>query len=135
MMGWLLAAALIQGTPTVPLRSIEKGSQSFIESMTTVTARTPDEWAAFWKRHAPTRPLPDVNFGREMVVGVFVGTRNSAGYSVEIVSVEQRQEGIVVRFRETRPARGAVTAQIITSPYHLVAVPKLDGAVRFEKAD
>jgi len=33
MMGWLLVAALLQGSPSAPLRSLEKGSQSFVDDM------------------------------------------------------------------------------------------------------
>jgi hypothetical protein len=100
-----------------------------------VTARTAGEWDAVWKRHAPGRPQPQVDFSREMVVGVFAGSRNSAGYSVDIVSAQDQQGTLVVRYREVVPARGAVTAQIITSPYQLVAVPRHDGTVRFEKTE
>ena len=41
---------------------------------------------------------------------------------------------LVVRYRETIPSRDAVTAQILTFPYHLVAIPKADVKdVKFEK--
>ena len=40
---------------------------------------------------------------------------------------------IVVEYRETTPSRGAITAQVIVSPYHLVALPKRTGTVTFEK--
>lgn len=138
-MGWLLVAALLQGSPSASVRSLEKGSQSFVDDLKPVTARTADEWNAVWKQHAPGRPVPAVDFSREMVVGIFIGSRNSAGYSVEIVGVEKQAAtvggpgGIVVRYKETAPGRAAVTAQIVTSPYDLVAVPKQDGTVRFEK--
>jgi hypothetical protein len=136
MLGWMLAAAMLQGAAPLPLRSLEKGSQSFVDDMKQVTARTADEWNAVWKKHDPTRPAPDVDFSRDMVVGIFLGSRNSAGYSVEIVGVEkQASGGFVVLYKETVPARAAVTAQIITSPYHLVAVPKMDGPVRFDKVE
>jgi hypothetical protein len=132
----LIAAALMQAPSSVPMRSIEKSSQSFIDTARQVTVRTPAEWSALWKQHAPNRPLPDVDFSREMVVGVFLGSRSSAGYSVEIVGVDKEPgDGLVVRYKETAPGRSSVTAQIITTPYHLVAVPRVNGAVRFEKVD
>jgi len=135
MIGILVLAAFVQGAPasSIPLRSLERGTQSFIDVARQVTARTAEEWTTLWKQHAPNRPMPAVDFSREMVVGVFVGSRNSAGYSVEIVGVEERQGALVVRYRETAPGRAAVTAQVVTSPYHLVAVPKREGPVRFEK--
>ena len=62
-----------------------------------------------------------------MVVGVFLGSRPTAGFGVEIVSAREEQGALVVRYRETRPAADAIAAQVLTSPYHLVAVPKRGG--------
>jgi hypothetical protein len=67
-----------------------------------------------------------------MVVGVFLGSQTTAGFSVEIVSALVEQGVLVVRVRETRPQSDRIVAQIITSPYHLVAVPRHSGDVRFE---
>ena len=68
-----------------------------------------------------------------MVVGVFLGSRPTAGYSVEIVRTTEQPDGLVVEYREGSPARDMMTAQVITTPYHLVAVPKRTGEVKFEK--
>jgi hypothetical protein len=135
MILFMLLAAFLQGSTPVPMRSIEKSSQSFIENPRQIVVRTEAEWDALWRQHAANRPRPAVDFAREMVVGVCLGTRNTAGYAVEIAGVEKEAGGgLVVRYRETAPGRGAVTAQIIVSPCHLVAVPHTDGAVGFEKA-
>ena len=40
---------------------------------------------------------------------------------------------LVVEYVETAPSRDAITAQILTAPYHLAAIPKHDGEVRFLK--
>jgi len=137
MIGALFLAAVVQGASasSVPVRSIEKGTQTFIDVSRQVTAHTAEEWSTLWRQHAPNRPMPTVDFSREMVVGIFAGSRSTAGYSIEIVSAEVLQGTLVVRYRETSPGRAAVTAQVITTPYHLVAVPKRDGPVRFEKID
>jgi hypothetical protein len=67
-----------------------------------------------------------------MVVGVFLGSRATAGFSVEVVGAEMQQEILVVRFRETRPQSDRIVAQVITSPYHLVSIPRHAGNVKFE---
>ena len=115
------------------MRVLERGSQSFIDTSKQVVARTQAELDAVWKMHAPSRTAPAVDFSREMVVGLFVGSRNTAGYSLDIAGVDQGQNALVVRYREKEPARAAVVAQVITSPYFLVAVPTYAGDVRFEK--
>ena len=116
------------------LRSVEKGDMSFADDMKQVTARTEAEWTAFWRQHAATRPQPPVDFSREMEVGVFVGSRPTAGYGVEIVGTRVDQQALVVQFRESRPGRGAVAAQMVTSPYHLVAILTFDSAEAIQAA-
>jgi len=69
------------------------------------------------------------------VVGVFLGSRPTAGYSVEIVATRPDGDGLVVQYREGRPAQGMMTAQVLTSPFHLAVVARCSGTVRFEKLD
>jgi hypothetical protein len=49
------------------------------------------------------------------------------------VSATPEGDTLVVRYREQAPPSGAVTAQVITSYYHFVAIPKTPATVRFEK--
>jgi hypothetical protein len=121
-----LSAAALVGSAVQPgsPRTIAKGDQSNIESPTQVLARTEAEWVALWRRHAGDRERPPVDYTREMVVGVFMGSRPNAGFSTAIVSSMEVKGVLVVRYRETIPPAGAVTAQILTFPYHLVAIPK-----------
>ena len=46
----------------------------------------------------------------------------------------QDNGSLVVKYRESIPQRGSMTAQVLTSPYHVVAVPFFPGGVKFEKA-
>ena len=129
-LAWMLVLLTLQGVP--PLRVLEKGDQSNVDEGRQVAVRTAAEWKTLWRQHSPDRDQPRVDFGREMVVGVFLGSRTTAGFSVEIVSALVEQGVLVVRFRETRPKSDRIVAQVITSPYHLVAVPRHSGEVRFE---
>lgn len=117
------------------LRSIDRGDQSNVDEAREVVVRSEAEWAALWRQHGPDRPRPPVDFTKEMVVGVFLGSRTTAGFSVEIVGVEPSGGGLAARYRVARPAAEAVTAQVLVFPYHLVAVPARTGTVRFEPVD
>jgi PrcB C-terminal len=125
----VLAFALAAGS----MRTIDQGSQSGIDEPRTVVVRSADEWSRLWGAHAADKPAPAVDFTKEMVVGVFTGSRPTAGYSVQIVGTREQPEGLVVDYREGSPAPDMMTAQVITSPYHLVAVRKYAGEVKFEK--
>jgi hypothetical protein len=126
------AMAMLQ-TVVPPARSIDKGSRSEMTAARQVAVSDHEAWAALWREHAPTRPLPDVDFSRETVAGVFLGTRPSSGFAVEIVGSRQDGGQTVVEYREKVPSRGDITAQVLVSPYHLVAFPKQAGTVTFEK--
>ena len=129
-LAWMLVVLALQGVS--PLRVLDKGDQSNVDDARQVAARTTAEWNTLWRQHSPDRDQPRVDFGRDMVLGVFLGSRTTAGFSVEIVSALVEQGILVVRFRETRPQSDRISAQVITSPYHLVAVPRHSGDLRFE---
>jgi hypothetical protein len=122
----MLLAATLQSanTNTVPMRSIDKGVMSNMDDGRQASALSVEEWAKLWAQHAGERTRPSVDFTREVVAAVFLGTRPTAGFSIEIVRVRQEPLALVVEYRETRPAPDSVAAQVLTSPYHIVAVPR-----------
>ncbi len=129
----LVALAFAQPPRTLPIRSVDRGTQSNVDEGKQAVARTEAEWAALWKSHEYDRPMPKVDFSKEMVVAVFMGSRPTAGFAVEIVSAAVRDGALVVSYRETMPPAGTITAQIVTSPFHVAAVEKRPGEVKFEK--
>lgn len=132
----LLLLAFLQPQPPAPaVRTIGKGPMSGIDAPRQVTIRTGANWSALWHEHAPGgQAMPAVDFSKEMVLGVFLGSRPTSGYGVQIVRTVNASGTLIVQYVETGPAPGTVSAQVVTAPYHLVAVPKHDGEVRFEKA-
>jgi hypothetical protein len=136
-----LAAALLQ-QPGAPgqakaahmSRTIEKGDQSNIDDARQVLVRNDAEWAKLWQQHAPDRPRPAIDFSKEMVIGLFMGSRPNAGFSTAVTNTTAGNGALIVKYTEMVPSRGDVTAQVLTFPYHLVAIPKSDVKdVKFEK--
>ena len=107
-------------------RTIEKGDQSNVDDAKQVLVRTEAEWAKLWLQHSPDHPRPAVDFSKEMVVAVFMGSRPNAGFSTTITSATAANGALVVRYKETMPGPGSVSAQILTFPYHIVAIAKAD---------
>jgi hypothetical protein len=63
-----------------------------------------------------------------------MGSRPNAGFSTAVVSATAANGALIVRYSETRPPADSVSAQILTFPYHIVAIPKADVKdVKFEK--
>jgi len=122
-------ASMSAQTPS--FTNIAKGDASGQQTAKQVTVRTAAEWAALWKDHAPTEKMPAVDFTKDMVVGIFLGSKPSAGHEVEIVAVRTEQKDLIVEYVQKQPGRGTMAAQLLTEPFHLVAVPKHAGTVRF----
>ena len=130
----LVLAALLQSTPPA-IRTVGKGAMSAIDEPRRVTVRSAADWGALWKENGASAPLPAVDFSREVVVGVFLGSRPTGGYGVEIVRAVGNGGALIVEYVEAAPSRDAVTAQILTAPYHLAAMPKHDGEITFKKVE
>jgi PrcB C-terminal len=118
----------------VPLTTISQSEQSGVEEARQVVVRTPEEWKALWKEHAPGQPMPAVDFTKSMVIGVFLGSRNTAGYRVTITGIERDGAIVVVTYRDERPGARDILAQVITFPHHLVRVERIAGEVKFARA-
>jgi hypothetical protein len=127
-------SAMHQASSASPsFRTVERGSQSNVDSASKVVVRSAAEWTKLWKAHDFDKPEPRVDFEKEMVVGVFMGSRPTAGYTVEILSLADRDGTLVVSYREASPRPGTMAAQVLTFPYHLIATAKRSGEVKFEK--
>jgi hypothetical protein len=78
-------------------------------------------WEALWARAGAVPPRP-LRAG-EVGVGIFLGTRPTGGYGIDVVAAAPAADGTVrVEWAETRPPPGAAAAQVVTHPAALVAV-------------
>jgi hypothetical protein len=129
----LLVSAMQTAAPVVQVVSRDMMSQ--VDEPKQVVARNASEWAAIWREHAGGKPVPAVDFTSRMVVAIFLGARSSAGFSADVTRIRPADGGLIVEWQERRPAKGEVSAQVMTSPAAIVTVPKFDGKVTFEKVE
>jgi uncharacterized membrane protein len=118
---------------TSGLETIARGNSSRIAQPRRVVARSEDEWRALWSAHAgPEVPAPWVDFATRVVAAVFIGERPTSGYSVAIDRATRDGDALLLEVEVQHPPQGAITAQVITSPFHIAAVPRYDeGPIRF----
>ena len=130
-----LGLVLVLAMQPRSIETIVTDMMSQVESPKQAVARTEAEWATLWHEHAGGTAMPKVDFGSRTVVAVFLGTRNSAGYFVEITGTRLDKSALIVEWRERRPERGQISAQVITSPAHIATIAKFPGEIRFEKVE
>ena len=134
MLPFILAIAM-QAAPAPSVQVLSREMMSQIEDPKQVVARSAPEFAALWKQHSGTAPLPRVDFESRTVVAVFLGTRSSAGYGAEIVRTRRADGKLIVEWQERKPARDQVSAQVITSPAIIASIPKFAGEITFQKVE
>ncbi len=117
--------------------NIDLSLDSGIGTATTVVVRNPTDWARLWRDHdsriLPSRPLPFVDFGQDIVVAIFLGQRTDRCHEVRIERVLLFDDNhIVVRYRELVVASGTACAFGLSWPSTIVRIPFTGLPVRFE---
>lgn len=67
-------------------------------------------------------PVPEVEFRRETVVALFLGTKPTGGYGIEVEDVALEEGDLFLDARIIEPAPDAITTQALTSPWLMVRV-------------
>lgn len=65
---------------------------------------------------------PSIDFNKNQVVAIFVGTKNSGGYKVAVEKVVEQEGKIVVYKKIQGPENGSMATMALTYPYTIVAV-------------
>ncbi|WP_247878523.1 protease complex subunit PrcB family protein [Niveispirillum sp. SYP-B3756] len=122
--------------PPLVGRALWSGETSRAQAQAFLVARTPAEWAALWDLVG--RPPPGDLPNELMALGIFLGTRTTTGYSVDILRVRSerqvaQRDRLVVEFREKSPPEGQMTTQVLTSPYAVIMVDRSEAGVRYNK--
>ena len=67
-----------------------------------------------------------VDFKKKNVLVLFQGQKNTGGYQIDIESLSNGNESILIKKKETGPKKGEVAITVITSPYCIALIPKGD---------
>lgn len=130
---WIEAPAGSPATSSLSPTSLVEGVQSGVDAFHAVVVKTPEQWTRIREGLSLPADLPEVDFARDMIVGVFLGARPTAGYRARVVGASRVEDALVVQYAEGAPDPGVVVSQVVTTPFHLVLVPQHDGEVRFEQ--
>jgi uncharacterized protein (DUF885 family) len=90
---------------------------------------TQENWRRTWASlmsmsEGAASNLPDVNFNTRAVVLVRQGQKPTAGYGVSVAEIRRENQTLYVRVDERRPSPVELVAQIITSPFVAVSIPR-----------
>ncbi len=71
-------------------------------------------------------PKPNVDFQKELLIGVFLGKRPTSGYSISVEKVLLEKNQIVVYANEICPKKDQMVLMVITYPSVFIKIPKFD---------
>lgn len=118
-----------------------KGSQCGMIKPVHVVFSQAGSWKIFWERVMTPysmrfRRIPAVDFNRYYVVGVFMGTKLTPGYEIEILSTEiKKSPGLrpvmTVLYRDIRHPQAIFQPGFVVHPFHLMRVPAFKGKITF----
>lgn len=78
-------------------------------------------WGMAYGDDAPA--LPEIDFNRMYVIGVFAGEQSSGGHGINVSRVTDEGGTRTIAITLTAPGAGCVTTQALTSPFQLITVP------------
>jgi hypothetical protein len=65
-----------------------------------------------------------VDFKKKNVLVLYQGQKNSGGYAIDIESVSNNDNTIVVKKSEIGPKKGEMATTVMTTPYCVALIPK-----------
>lgn len=65
-----------------------------------------------------------VDFKKKNVLVLYQGQKNSGGYEIDIESVLNENNSIIVKKKEIGPKKGEMATTVITTPYCIALIPK-----------
>jgi hypothetical protein len=116
----------------IPFSTVERGFHSEIREAISTVFRSEDRWKRFWMRHAASEPHP-IDFSKEMAIAVFMGEQQTGGFSLDIQQVEDKSGLLKVLVHITKADQETIIPHVLTQPYHIIKLQKMDVPIRFAK--
>ncbi|TVR74545.1 MAG: protease complex subunit PrcB family protein [Marinilabiliales bacterium] len=123
----------------IEITHITRGPFCGVEQQQNIAVTDNAHWKELWttvqrNRH-PADDLPEIDFSRQTIICVFLGTRSTGGYSVEILGASLQGDTLTVLYTTESPAPGDMVSMAITHPCHIVSVDVTAEQVEFSRKD
>jgi hypothetical protein len=119
----LLCNYSIKTLPTNPV-AVVVGSQEKMDS--------------YFAKHENTCPAasdPNIDFTKNLLVGIFAGAKSTSGYTIKMTSIVENNCEIVINFYESGPQAGESITQTPTYPTDFILIPKTAKTILFNRTN
>ena len=87
--------------------------------------------ASDWHESIQGHDLPSIDFAKEMIIAICIGTKPSSGYGVQVRRIIAKKNQLEVEVDEWSPAPGEIVFFILTKPCHIIRLQRIDKSVEF----
>lgn len=111
---------------------LKQGTNTEIEREQQKIIKSPEEWSDLWTEMFPTEMIaPATDFSKKDIIAVFMGRRNTGGYSIKIKEVIDKEEYIEIHVEEYSPSENCFVTQVLTNPYNIIEIQKFEKEAKF----
>ena len=128
---------LLNGEHFVGFQILAGSGNGREENTRQVVAKTQAEAITMWSEmlYADSQQEPiqlgQLDFSKEMVVGVSMGMKATGGYKIEVASIIDLPSKLVVNSMNSYPGVGCPVTEAITRPFQIVSLPRTNKPVEF----
>ncbi|MCX7877953.1 MAG: protease complex subunit PrcB family protein [Ignavibacteria bacterium] len=76
--------------------------------------------------------VPEVDFGKYIVIGVFMGAKPSGGHAITVKDVIRSSGNLTVYINEIYPGKNCGTTDAITYPFEIIKVSVNESSFKFK---
>lgn len=114
---------------------IDQGVHSGLTLSKQLVIGNPADWQELWGVHQsnrrPTRPLPPIDFSKDMIIAVFLGEQPTGGHRVMIRGLEKTPGSLQVSISIDAPDKDALVTMALTQPYVIIRTLRTNLPVQF----
>ena len=135
---WFACSATkkVETNQSITFNTVDKntngGFQELTQEIYTNQAAFEKAWKLAWSIFSDPTPIPIVDFNKDIVVLVALGMRNNGGSQLNINSVREETNQIIVDYTETTPNPKCSYSQAIIFPYEFISFAKTNKKVGFK---
>jgi hypothetical protein len=117
----------------ISYKLIDQGFYSGVSSSRNVVIKDQASWMGLWQEHNKSNAnIPNVDFSKNMIVGLFMGQRPSGCYAIEDVTVWRAAGKIQLTHHNLNPGPTIDCAMSLSAPFKLIEIPRSEEMVEFQ---
>lgn len=109
------------------------GEWCAIEAPENRLARNAAELRQFWERSKIHPVVTELGDGKQMLAGIFLGSRPGRGYEIHLTSVENRPNQLLIKYRVRNTGFTDAAGSQLSRPYLVVLLPYSELPVVFQE--